>query len=67
MVTSLNVSVSGAFRRELRVALAVSAVVVDGVLLAHPPEPLPLSSIKVTELWLIPPPLALCVTELGIH
>ena len=64
---NLNVTVSSAFKWKLRVAASVSAVVVDGVFPAHPPEPTPLRSIKVTILCLIPPPLALCGTELGIH
>ena len=55
----LNVTVWFALRGELRVAFSVSAVVVDGVFLAHPSEPTPLGGVKVTELRLVPPPLAL--------
>jgi len=64
---NLNVAVSSAFRGELRVAFSVSAVVVDGEFLTHPFESLPLSSVKVTELWLVPPSLSLRVAELSVH
>ena len=63
----LNVTVSPAFWWELRVPNAVRAIVVDGPFLAHPPEPLPLSGVEVAELRLVPPSLALSVTELSIH
>jgi len=65
---NLNVTVSFALRRrDMRIAFSVSAVVVDGVFLAHPSEPTPLGGVKVTELRLVPPPLALRVAELGVH
>jgi len=64
---NLNVTVSSALRGKLRVAFSVSAVVVDGEFLTHPFESIPLCSVKVTELWLVPPSLALCVAELGVH
>jgi len=63
----LNVTVSSALRGKLRVAFSVSAVVVDGEFLTHPFESSPLCGVKVTELWLVPPSLALCVAELGVH
>lgn len=62
-----DVTVALAFRSGSWKPDPISAVVVNGVLLANPPESPVLSSIKILELPLIPPTLALCLTELGIH
>lgn len=62
---TLYVSVPLALWWHSRVSDSVSAVVVDGVFLADPPQPPPLLSIKVLELLLVPPPLTLGGTKLG--
>lgn len=64
---NLYVSVSLALGWEGGVSDSVSAVVVDGEFLADPLEPPPLISIKVLELLLVPPSLALRGTEFGLH
>lgn len=63
----LDVTVTLALRRHLRVSNTISAVVVDGVFLADPAEPPVLKAVQILELLLVPPPLALGCTKLGLH
>jgi len=52
----LVIAVANTFRRHFRVSGNIGAVIVDGVLLPHPFQVPPLSSVQVSELFLIPPP-----------
>lgn len=61
------VSVSLALRRDCRVSDSISAIVVDGVFGSDPFETPILIRVKVLELFLVPPSLALGSTKLGFH
>lgn len=61
-----NISVPLALWWHCRVPRPIITVVVDGPLLSHPEEPAVLVAVEVLELFLVPPPAALCGAELGL-
>lgn len=65
-ISESYVSVSLAFYWENRVSDLISAVVVDGEFGADPLEAPVLISVKVLELLLVPPPLALGGAKIGL-
>ncbi|MFS8030841.1 hypothetical protein Hanom_Chr17g01538841 [Helianthus anomalus] len=62
-----NVTVPLAFRCHFGKPFPISAVVVNGELLANPSETTPLISIKILIFFLVPPPFALCFAEFCVY
>lgn len=61
------VSVSLAFRGYCWVSGSVGTVIINGVFTSNPAQTTPLKMVEILEVFLIPPPFSLRVTQLCVH